>query len=204
VIRALLVEDQHLLRAGMKLVLEATGEIAVTLEAATGEETVRRGLEPCDVILMDISLPDTDGVSCIRQLRALGCAVPILVVTAHTAAGVVQQALGAGAQGYVLKTSLPEELRRAVLEVAAGRAYVQAGLELASPELPTLTTLEREALVLTYRGEPLAQLGLSERTLASHMRSLYRKLGVESLEAAVERARELGLIVVDPHERKSV
>src|SRR5688572_22749390 len=112
----------------MKLVLEATGEISVALEASTGEETVRLGMEPCDVIMMDLSLPDTDGLTCIRQLRSAGCTTPILVVTAHTAAGVVRDALAAGAQGYVLKTSQPDELRRAVLEVAAGRPYVQEGL----------------------------------------------------------------------------
>lgn len=204
-IRALLVEDQHLLRAGMKLVLETTGEISVALEAATGEETLQRGLEPCDVILMDLSLPDTDGLSCIRKLRSLGCAAPILVVTAHTGAQVVTEALAAGAQGYVLKTSQPDELRRAVLEVAAGRSYVQEGLTVAEAgDKPKLTTLEREALLLVARGEPLEQLGLSERTLQSHLRSLYRKLEVGSLEQAVARARELALILVDPHERKRI
>ena len=205
-VRALLVEDQHLLRAGMKLVLEATGEISVVVEASTGEETVRLGLSTsCDVILMDLSLPDTDGLSCIRSLRSGGCAVPILVVTAHTAAGVVRESFAAGAQGSVQKTSQPEELRRAVLAVAGGDSFVPEGISLAEPSSAvSLTTLEREALLLTARGGELATLGLSERTLASHMRSLFRKLGVATLEEGVGRARELGLILVDPHERRSL
>lgn len=205
-VRALLVEDQHLLRAGMKLVLEATGEISVVVEASTGEETVRLGLtSSCDVILMDLSLPDTDGLSCIRSLRSGGCLVPILVVTAHTAAGVVRESFAAGAQGYVLKTSQPEELRRAVLAVAGGGSFLPEGVSVEEPASSVrLTTLEREALLLTWRGGSLDSLGLSERTLASHMRSLFRKLEVSSLEEGVARAREMGLILVDPHERRTL
>ena len=182
--------------------LQADAGISVVTEASTVAEALERLDErACDIVLMDLSLPDADGLACIRSIRARGAQVPILVVTMHTADTVVHDALEAGANGYVLKTVLPDELRRAVAEVAGGGSYVHLN-PVAAASRPRLSELEQRLLTLTARGQSLDELGLSRTTLASHVRSVCRKLAVDDLAGAVERAVRESLVLVDPHERR--
>lgn len=199
----LLVEDQHLLREGLKLLLHADPNVRVVAEASSGREAL--DAPPVDIILMDLSLPDMDGTECIRALRARGVATPILVVSMHEASAIVSEALAAGAQGYVLKSAQPEELRKALAEVHAGRGYLQSTLSVGPPReaRPGLSSGERELLNRAVRQRDpeqiRAQLGFSERSFTSLLRSLYRKLGVSDLEQAVSVAVRSGFILPDPH-----
>lgn len=205
--RVLLVEDQHLLREGLKLVLEAENDIQVVAQAGTGQQALEKA-EECEVVVMDLSLPDLDGLECIVRLRASGCRQPILVVTMHSAGAIVRRALNVGANGYVLKSAEPNELRRALRAVHSGATYLQECLQdtrtVASETAePVLTGRELNLLRWAGRGQPLEEcsvsLGLSLATARSLLRSLCRKLQAEDLVQGVVRARELGLLLPDRH-----
>ena len=201
--RVLLVEDQHLLREGLKMVLEAEEDIQVTAQAGSGEQALER-LGDCEAVIMDLSLPDMDGLECIGRIRAAGNLLPILVVSMHRAERIVQRALSLGANGYVLKSAAPGELRQALRAVHSGSRYVQEGLECEEGESgPILSGHELNLLRWAGRGQSLEEcslsLGLSLATVRSVLRSLCRKLAVEDLLAGVARARELGLVLPDKH-----
>ncbi|MBS2040667.1 response regulator transcription factor [bacterium] len=207
-IRILLLEDQHLLREGMKLVLEGDPQLRVSAQADTGGQALQL-LEQgeFDLFVLDLSLPDMDGTECLRQRRRQ---VPALVVSMHESQTIVAQALAAGALGYVLKTASPEQLRQACREVAAGGRHLQPGLLQSTPSPaaaagPLLTPAERQLLQRVGRGhgwEQLQQeLGLSPATLESRVRGLCRKLQQPDLQGAYGRAVELQLILPNPHGR---
>ena len=226
-IRILLVEDQQLLREGMRLVLEADSQLRVTGQVGGGQEALQAiQTEPYDVVLLDLSLPDMDGTECLAKIRqdSRTKKLPVLVVSMHESQVIVQQALEAGADGYVLKTATPFQLRQAAQEVAAGKSYIQAGLlaNSARPQDGAVDALEsplrearrgehachfskaeREILNLVGReyswAQMLTHLALSPATLESRVRGLYRKLEVSSLESAYRKATEQGLILPNPH-----
>ena len=197
--RVLLVEDQHLLREGLKMVLEAEEDIQVTAQAGSGERALEL-LGDCEAVIMDLSLPDIDGLECISRIRAAGSSLPILVVSMHQAERIVQRALSLGANGYVLKSAAPSELRQALRAVHSGSRYLQVGEE---PCGPSLSGHELNLLRWAGRGQSLEEcslsLGLSLATVRSVLRSLCRKLAVEDLLQGVARARELGLVLPDKH-----
>ena len=205
-IATLLVEDQHLLREGIKLILESDPEISVAAEAQTASEALSiLRKQSFDAIVMDLSLPDQDGLECIAQLRASACQIPILVVTMHKSPQVVRQAQSLGANGYVLKSASPQELRQALRTVAQGQSYLQEVLKVGEPppSLPQLSRNERKLLNLFERlgdeSELPESMGLSSATIGSLTRSLLRKLSTSSLEEAVARATRLGFILKEPH-----
>jgi len=203
----LLVEDQHLLREGLRMVLEAEQDIRVVAQAGSGQQALEESAD-YQVVVMDLSLPDMDGLECIRRLRESGCRLPVLVVTMHQAGAIVRRALNVGANGYVLKSAEPAELRRALRAVQSGESYVQECLRDSldrAPEgsAPQLTGHELNLLRWAGRGQALEEcsvsLGLSLATARSLLRSLCRKLGAEDLVQGVVRARELGLLLPDRH-----
>ena len=205
--KVLLVEDQHLLREGLKMVLEADREIRVVAQAGSAQQALESSSD-CDAVVMDLSLPDMDGLECIVRLRASGYRQPILVVTMHSAGAIVRRALNVGANGYVLKSAEPTELRRALRAVHSGQSYVQECLQdtltsAPEPAAPMLTGHELNLLRWAGRGQPLEEcsisLGLSLATARSLLRSLCRKLQAEDLTQGVVRARELGLLLPDRH-----
>jgi len=204
--KVMIVEDQHLLREGLKMMLQSDGTVSVVTEASSAEEALEKlPGSACEVILMDITLPDRDGLWCTRSIRERGCQLPILMVTTHDTDRTVREALSAGANGYVLKNASPEELRRALHEVLQGGSYVQPTLLGAvirgmttEPSAPQLSRVELEILTMAGSGLSRSQiaehLSLSATTVASHVRSLARKLGSDNLDEAVELAREAGLL----------
>ena len=205
-IATLLVEDQHLLREGLKLVLQSDPEICVQAEAQSAFEALSLlQRQRFDAVVMDLSLPDQDGLECIEAVRASDCPVPILVVTMHQSPQVVQRARQVGANGYVLKSASPQELRSALRAVAQGETYVQACLR--QPEspstLPALSRSERQLLQRFQQGvsgpDLAAALGLSTATVDSLQRSLLRKLEAPDLTAALQRAEREGLVLKEPH-----
>jgi DNA-binding NarL/FixJ family response regulator len=208
-IRVLIADDQPLMRQGFSMILSAQPDIEVVGEAGTGTAAVAqaRALNP-DVILMDIQMPGTDGITATRQLP--GCRV--LILTTFGSQERVAQALCAGASGFLLKDATPEQLVHAVRVVAAGdalldpavtRALIQSALPaLATPTLPArfdaLSERETQVLRLMAHGMSNAEIAgtltVSEATVKTHVSRLLAKLGLRDRVQAVVAAYQHGLI----------
>jgi DNA-binding NarL/FixJ family response regulator len=209
-IRVLVVDDQELMRAGFRMILEAQGDIRVVGEAGDGVSAIDAAASTNpDVVLMDIRMPRMDGVEATRRLR-----VPrVIILTTFDHDEYVVEALRAGASGFLLKDAPPEELVRAVRVVAAGDALlaptvtrrlldrVVSQLNVAhapNPQLEQLTEREREVLQLVARGrsnsEIAADLHVSETTVKTHVSHMLVKLDLRDRVQAVVMAYESGLV----------
>jgi DNA-binding NarL/FixJ family response regulator len=215
-IRVLLADDQALVRSGFRLILETREDLEVVGEAENGREAVElaRRLNP-DVILMDVRMPDVDGVEATRRLTALGSPARVLILTTFDLDEYVYEALRAGASGFLLKDVQPAQLVDAVRVVAAGEALLaptvtrrlldhfgaQLGATRPPPELARLTDRELEVLTLMAEGLSNAELAdhlfLSETTVKTHVSSVLRKLELRDRVQAVVLAYKAGL--VRPH-----
>jgi DNA-binding NarL/FixJ family response regulator len=213
VITVLIADDQAVVRAGLRLILEAQDDLRVAGEAADGAAAVDavRALEP-DVVLMDIRMPTLDGIEATRRIAAAGTATRVLVLTTYGLDENVYDALAAGASGFLVKTDSPERLVDAIRVVAAGDALlapevtrrlierVVAGSPPTRPaaELDDLTAREREVLTLLARGntnaEIAGQLYVSEGTVKTHVARVLSKLGLRDRTQAVVFAYEHGVV----------
>jgi DNA-binding NarL/FixJ family response regulator len=210
----LLADDQAMLRAGFRMILESDPEISVVGEAANGEQATEsaRRLRP-DVVLMDIQMPGGDGLEATRRITAdPDLHSRVVILTTFERDEYVFEALLAGASGFLLKNAPPEELLHAVRVVAAGDALLapsvtrriieQFAHPRANPELgarlESLTHRELEVLRLLASGksnaELAAELFVSEGTIKTHVSSLLSKLGLRDRVQAVVLAYESGLI----------
>jgi DNA-binding NarL/FixJ family response regulator len=209
--RVLIVDDQPLLRAGFKSVLEASGQVDVVGEAATGVEAIEqaRRLEP-DVVLMDVRMPDMDGIQATRRMPQQ----KVLILTTFGLDEYIIEALRAGASGFLLKDAPVEELLSAVRAVAAGDAQLSPAvtkrlLDQVARRLPSavdhddalleeLTAREQEVLRLLAVGMSNAEIGdalvVSEATVKTHVSSVLGKLGLRDRVQAVIYAYESGLV----------
>jgi DNA-binding NarL/FixJ family response regulator len=208
-IRVLIADDHPLVRDGLKAALAAVPDVEVVAEAATGQAAVREALlHRPDVVVMDLQMPDTNGIEATRELgRALPSAA-VLVLTMFDDDDSVFAAMRAGARGYVLKGAEQQEIARAITAVAAGEAifgpavatrvlaYFAAPPHAVSP-FPELTSREREVLDLLAAGHnnhQIAQrLTLSAKTVANHLSAIFAKLQVADRTQAILRARDAGL-----------
>ena len=210
-VRVLLVDDQALLRAGFATILSACADIEVVGEAGTGVEAVRRAVElDPDVVLMDVQMPDMDGLEATRRIAAEpGLHASVVVLTTFNREDYLLGALRAGAVGFVLKNSRPEQLVEAVRSAAAGdgllapevtRAVIAHAVtarpeERAAPP-PELTEREAEVLALVARGlsndEIAAELFLGRATVKTHVSNVLAKLGLRDRVQAVVYAHEHG------------
>jgi DNA-binding NarL/FixJ family response regulator len=208
----LVADDQPLIRNGFRMVLEERSDLELVAEAGDGEQALRlaRELDP-DVILMDIRMPDLDGVEATRRLVAEGTRAKILVLTTFDLDEYVYAAIHAGASGFLLKDVQPTELVDAIRVVAAGNSlfgpaatqhlvqqFAQARPAADAPSLEHLTEREREILRLLAAGLSNAELAqrlfVSETTVKTHVSSVLRKLGVRDRVQAVITAYESGLV----------
>ena len=208
-IRILVVDDQPLVRSGFKMVLDERPDLELVGEAADGEQALAlaRDLDP-DVILMDVRMPNLDGVEATRRLVDSGTRARILVLTTFDLDEYVYAAIRAGASGFLLKDVEPGELVDAIRVVAAGNSlFGPAATErlltrFAEPptgrSLDELTEREREILRLLATGlsnaELASQLFLSETTVKTHVSSILRKLRVRDRVQAVIAAYDAGLV----------
>lgn len=215
-ITTVVVDDQHLVRAGFAMILAEEPDIEVVGEAADGlaaVEVVQR--EQPDVVLMDVRMPHLDGIAALRRLVAAGSRARVIVLTTFDADEYVFAALRAGASGFLLKDTPPAELVAAVRTVAAGEALldpsvthrvvaafvegVAPGSEVAEPaELASLTEREREVLVLLARGRSNAEIAasfvVSETTVKTHVGRVLAKLQLRDRVQAVVYAYEHGIV----------
>lgn len=217
-IRVLIADDQALVRSGFRLILETRSDIEVVGEAEDGRHacSLVRELEP-DVVLMDIRMPNLDGVEATRQIVASGSKSRILVLTTFDLDEYVYEAIRAGASGFLLKDVRPPELIDATRLVAQGNAllgptvtrrlldrFSEAGPNgQADPTiLADLTEREREILQLVAGGlsnaEVAQHLYLGETTVKTHVSSVLRKLGVRDRVQAVIAAYDAGLVQPGP------
>ena len=197
-LRVLIAEDHQTVREGVKLLIDSQPDMEVVGEAGDGqiaiEEAVR--LTP-DVLLMDISMPNLNGLKATKRLQTVRPNIKILILTRHTDEGYLQQLLSAGASGYVLKQSAPTELISAIRTIAAGNAYLDPSLtrkvmggyvnrasSLRGETKGELSDRETEVLRLISFGysnkEIGIKLGLSVKTIEAHKANAMRKLGISS------------------------
>jgi DNA-binding NarL/FixJ family response regulator len=217
VIRVLLADDQALIRAGFRLILDAADDIKVVGEAADGAETVRLARsERADVVLMDIRMPGVDGLEATRQIAADDdlAGVRVVILTTFESDEYVYQALQAGASGFLVKDTEPAELLHAVRVAARGDALLSPSVtrrlitDIASrPRRPpaagralaALTEREREVLTLVAAGlsndEVAARLFLSPLTAKTHVSRIMTKLNARDRAQLVVLAYESGLVV---------
>ena len=204
-IRLLIADDHPVIRDGLRGIFEASDEFEVAGEAANGREAVDRAaaLRP-DVVLMDLRMPELDGVSAIRALAQRGVDARVLVLTTFDTDTDVLPAIEAGATGYLLKDSPPEELRRGVRAAARGEAVLSPSVatrlvgQVREPAREPLSQRELDILGLISRGcsnrEAAARLFISEATVKTHVLHIYAKLGVNDRAAAVAAGFERGLL----------
>ena len=205
-LKVLLVDDHAVMREGLAALLTAAG-LDVIGTASNGREAVRlaRELTP-DVVVMDISMPDLNGIEAARQIRVRAPSVRIVILSMHANREHVHQALAAGAEGYVLKESAATEVATAVRAVAAGRRYLSPAIEAAMLEaggstmrgpLESLSAREREVLQLVVEGGSSAEIArtvhLSPKTVETYRSRLMKKLGVHDVTALVKFAVQHGL-----------
>jgi len=212
-IRVVLVDDQTLVRRGIRSLLELDGGVAIVGEAGDGEEAlvvIRR--ERPDVVLLDVRMPRKDGVEVLKALTAAGECPPTILLTTFDDDAVLLDAVKAGARGYLLKDVSLEHLTEAIRAVAAGGSVIRPavtdrvlkGLEHMRPQFESLSPADplskREVEVLRlmaggYSNREIADaLGTAEGTVKNHASSILSKLGVRDRTRAVLKALEQGYI----------
>jgi DNA-binding NarL/FixJ family response regulator len=217
-VRVVLVDDDDLMRAGLKAVLSSDPGIEVVGEASNGRAasaTVRAGRP--DLVLMDVRMPDLDGIAATREVLASSPDVKVVILTTFEEDDYIFGALNAGASGFLLKRTRPEELLAAIHTVAAGdsllspsvtRTVIERMAHQPTPDLRSagqldeLTPREREVLELIARGlsngEIAAELVIEESTVKTHVKRILMKLRLRDRTQAVIFAYETGLTQPGP------
>ncbi len=213
-IRVLIVDDQDLVREGLRMLLESEPDLTVAGEAGTGSQALAqaRGLDP-DVILMDVRMPEMDGIEATARLVSSGCRARILMLTTFNLDEYVYRAMKEGASGFLLKDASRDQLASAVRTVAAGQALLAPAITrrliedfcrgpapggAADGVVAGLSERELDVVRLVTRGlsnaEIAAELFLSEATIKSHVARALAKLGLRDRVQIVVFAYETGIV----------
>jgi DNA-binding NarL/FixJ family response regulator len=209
-ISLLIAEDQRLIRAGLRNVLQQDEGIRVVGEAASGREVIdlAERLDP-DVILMDLVMPELSGIEATRELAARRLRARVIAVSSHTTERWIRRALAAGVCGYVTKTDSAEALTGAVHAVHAGRLWLcedastalRASSSIGDDPLDRLSPRQKVVLQRIAEGQTsraiAAELGVSERTIDTHRSELMRRLDLHDVASVVLFACRQGLVSVD-------
>lgn len=212
-IRVLIAEDHLMVRSGIRALLEKSGDLNILGEASNGQEAVEmvERLKP-DVLIMDIMMPRLNGIQAAENIRKLRLPTYILLLSMYSDEGLVYQALQSGVKGYVLKSSVSDELLWAVQAVAKGKTYLSSQISEIVVEsavhprpvgqdhdpISNLSPREKEILQLIAEehtsGEIAALLFISEKTVEKHRASLMEKLNVRNLAGLVRLAVKYHLV----------
>jgi DNA-binding NarL/FixJ family response regulator len=212
-IRVLIAEDHLMVRAGIRALLEKAGDIRVMGEASNGQEAIEmtETLKP-DVLIMDIMMPRMNGIQAAENIRELKLSTNILLLSMYSDEGFVHQALQCGVKGYVLKSSVSDELLWAVRAVASGKTYLSSPISEIVVEsaihphsasqdgdpLSNLSPREKEILQLIAEEHTSAEIGkmlsISEKTVEKHRTKLMEKLNVRNLAGLVRLAVKYHLV----------
>jgi DNA-binding NarL/FixJ family response regulator len=217
-IRVLVADDQSLVRSGFRMLLDGEEDMEIVAEAANGVEAVDKAAryEPT-VVLMDIRMPELDGLEATRRILAADADAKVLVLTTFDLDEYVYAALRAGASGFVLKDEPPEQLLAAIRIVAAGEAllspavtkrviakFTQLPSKPPPPEVEELTERELDVFRLIARGLSNAEIGeelfISDTTVKTHITHLLQKLDLRDRVQAVVLAHETGLFESPPED----
>lgn len=215
-IRVGIVDDHHLVRAGIAALLKNEQDIEVVFEAADGVEALEmiRTLQP-DVVLMDISMPTMGGIDATARIRETGTTARILVLTQYDHEEYIKRVMQAGASGYILKSAIADELLRGIRAVERGEqfftpavsrvmvdSYIKSATGTGAPRSGHLTNREREILQMIAEGNTNQQIAqklfISVRTVEFHRSNIIEKLGVHDTAGLVKKAIQMKLITLDP------
>lgn len=201
-IRVLIADDHKMVREGIKQLLEFDGTIEVIGQAGDGKECLECLKEQLpDVLLLDINMPDMNGIEVLRYIREKNIDINVLILTVHNEVEYLVNAVDIGVDGYLLKDSEANELKKAILTVYNGENYIQPNLipllnsrlinrDIDKDKLESLTNREVEVLKFIAKGmlnkEIATALGISERTVKNHISNIFKKIDVgDRTQAAV-------------------
>ena len=202
-INVLIADDHTLIRKGLKQILDDTADMRVTGEAETGMQAIQMAQKaPFDMILLDISLPDKNGIDVLKQLKLINPDVPVLMLSMHAEDQYAVRSMKAGAAGYLNKQSAPSQLVNAIRTVASGKKYISGelaeqlanGLSQGYQELrhQTLSDREYQTLCLMASGKKLSEMGkimsLSAKTVSVYRARLLEKMNLKTNAEAIHYA----------------
>jgi DNA-binding NarL/FixJ family response regulator len=204
-IRVMVVDDHNIFREGIVSLLKSIDEFEVVAEAGSGSAAVRlaNDLHP-DVVLMDVSMPDMDGIEAARRMKGAGAAARVILLTMHKAPELLEMAADTGIQGYLLKNDAFSDLLYAIKAVLRGERFTSASLgersgaaPAVSAPVPCLTRRETEIVALIAAGlsskEVAQRLSISVKTVETHRGNIMEKLGLKNLPELVKYAIRTGL-----------
>ena len=215
-IRILLVDDEELVRSGVRALLDEHADLHVVAEASDGQEAVRRALETKpDVVVMNVLMPGMNGIEATRRISHELPGVGVLCLSSHSDAKLIHEAICAGASGYVLKGCAFDELQLAIRAVARGQSYLSPAVAShvlheyrdgntnahGSARPVPLTPREREVLQLIAEGEPTVEIArrlqVSVKTVGTHREHIMHKLGIYSVAGLTKYAVREGLTALE-------
>jgi DNA-binding NarL/FixJ family response regulator len=214
--RIMIAEDHHLVRQGIRALLEIQPDFSVVGEAQDGQEAiVLLELEKPDVIILDINMPVLSGLEVLKIIKSKNLPVLALILSMYSDVGLISQALRFGARGYMLKRSVTEELIEAIRKIGDGELFLSSAIqeeidleniknEKSSKKihaLDTLTAREIEVLKMIAEGKTnysiSAELGISSKTVEKHRANLMKKMAVQDLAGLIQKGIKLGLIFLE-------
>lgn len=210
-IKLIIIDDHPLVADGIATMLKDESYLQIVASAKTGRQglAILREYPDCEVILLDINLPDTDGLQLCEQIRQVYPNLKIIGLTSVNEAGIISQMIRRGANGYLLKDMEKEELLHAINRVLDGHVYLSKGandkilqqlreLDINPHQVPMLTRREKEILSLLDQGlssqEIASRLSLSIHTIDTHRKNMLQKLNVHNTPALLKAAGKLGLL----------
>lgn len=210
-IKLIIIDDHPLVADGIATMLKDESYLQIVASAKTGRQglVILSEYPDCEVILLDINLPDTDGLQLCEQIRQLYPNLKIIGLTSVNEAGIISQMIRRGANGYLLKDMEKEELLHAINRVLDGHVYLSKGandkilqqlreLDINPHQVPMLTRREKEILSLLDQGlssqEIASRLSLSIHTIDTHRKNMLQKLNVHNTPALLKAASKLGLL----------
>jgi DNA-binding NarL/FixJ family response regulator len=194
-IRVFIADDHTIVRKGLRHIVEETGDITIVAEACSGNETLKKARDTaCDVLVLDITMPDMNGIDVLRQIRNEGSRIPVLVLSMHPETHYAVRLLRAGASGYLTKDRAPEELVEAIRCVAQGKRYITSamveslvmGLKENSEKPGHLNLSDREFQVLVMIGSGITvkeiadKLHLSIKTVSTYRTRILEKMSMKT------------------------